>query len=113
MSMWDVMTVAAGVLGLVAAISFVARYLWESGVDAWRSPFGRFLLTRKILLSALFGTVIMNRLAGDWWQDYREPSAAIMITAFALQTFWPYRLLLKAQHEAQDPSQEAHRDNTQ
>ncbi len=98
---WTMITLAACVFGLIAAVGFVARYLWESGTEAWRNPFGRYLLTRKTLLAALFILVLLNRADHlDWWDALQEPVTAILIWAFALQTFQPYRLLVKAQKDA-------------
>lgn len=103
MTEWDVITLVAGLVGLAAALTFLATYLHRSGVDAWHNPFGRYLIVRKLLLSGLFVAVVLNRLADGtgWWTTIQEPAMALLISAFALQTFWPYRLLLKAQEEAQ------------
>lgn len=109
MTEWNWLTVAAGVVGLAASIVFLTQYLWKAGLDAWRNPFGRYLIVRKVLLAGLFATVILNRAPWNWWESIREPAIALLITAFAVQTFWPYRLLLKAQDQAQLDKEEAER----
>lgn len=109
MTEWDWVIFAAGVVGLVAAIAFLGAYLYRSGLDAWRNPFGRYLIVRKTLLAGLFLTVILNRSDWGWWEDARHPATALLISAFALLTFWPYRLLLRAQEDAQLANEEAQR----
>lgn len=108
---WSHLTLAACVFGLIAAAIFVVRYLWEAGTDAWRNPFGRYLLTRKALLAVLFSVVLLNRADHlDWWGRLQEPVTAILMAAFAIQTFQPYRLLVKAQRDAKTTTdQEARR----
>lgn len=97
---WNTLTLAAGVVGLILSAGFVARYLWEAGRDALNNPVGRFFITRKILLAVLFVTVILNRVDLAWWEGVQEPATALLIAAFAVQTVWPYRLLVEAQKEA-------------
>jgi len=105
---WEYLTIAAVIIGLVAAVAFVVRYQYEVGFSWWRQPngkpnhFGRFLMIRKILLSALFVIVILNRLFPEW--PAKEAVTALLMVAFAVQTFVPYRLLISAQkaHEAQE-----------
>lgn len=99
---WTWVTMAAVVVGLVAAIFFVVRLQFEAGWSWWRNPFGRYLMTRKLLLGALFTVVLFNRIAPDWWNVLRPAVTAVLMTAFALQTFIPYRLLMKAQTGAYD-----------
>lgn len=95
---WDWVTLGAVVLGLIGALLFVVRLQVAAGWDWWGNPFGRFLMTRKLLLAALFGVVLTNRAAGDW--PAREAVTALLMVAFAVQTFVPYRLLMKVQEEA-------------
>ncbi len=103
---WDRLTIAACVIGLVAALAFVVRYQHDAGFTWWRQPdgkpnlFGRFLMTRKILLSALFMLLLANRLFAGW--DGRQAVTAVLMLAFALQTFIPYRLLSEAQRERRE-----------
>lgn len=98
---WDVLTLAAVGIGLVAAMLFVVRYQVEVGWSWWRHPdgkpnhFGRFLMIRKILLSGLFLLVLANRAFGEW--TGRSAVTALLMLGFALQTFVPYRLLVSAQ----------------
>lgn len=99
---WAGLTLAASGVGLLASVIFLVAYLRKAGADAWRNPFGRYLISRKALLAVLFLTIILNRVQPHWWWDSaRVPVTALLMTAFAVQTFWPYRLLLKAQEEAQ------------
>lgn len=94
---WDWMTIGAVGLGLLAALVFVIRFQIEVGWSWWRSPFGRFLMIRKALLTALFTIVLLNRIVGDW--PIRGPITALLMLAFAVQTFTPYRLLMRVQRE--------------
>lgn len=99
---WGAATLAASVLGLAASLWFIGWYLWWAGADAWRNPFGRYLVTRKALLALLFATFILGRLGPEWWREWRRPLMALLVTAFALQTFVPYRLLRMAQDAARE-----------
>lgn len=94
---WNWLTVGSVVLGLVAALTFVIRFQIEVGWSWWRSPFGRFLMVRKVLLSALFTIVLLNRTLEHW--PARSMVTALLMLAFALQTFVPYRLLVKVQQQ--------------
>lgn len=92
---WTWITIGAVVLGFIAAVWFIIRYWIEAGRDAWRNPFGRYLLQRKIVLASLFGLVLINQIVGQW--PGRRIALAVVMVAFALQTFVPYRLLMDAQ----------------
>jgi D-alanyl-lipoteichoic acid acyltransferase DltB (MBOAT superfamily) len=98
---WEWLTLAAVAIGLVAALAFVVRYQYVAGWSRWRQPngkanlFGRFLMIRKLLLSVLFGVVLLNRVAPGW--HAQKVVTALLMTAFALHTFVPYRLLTEAQ----------------
>lgn len=94
---WEWLTIAAVAIGLVAALVFVIRFQIEVGWSWWDSPFGRFLMVRKVLLSALFTIVLLNRVLEDW--AARNMVTALLMLAFALQTFVPYRLLVKVQRQ--------------
>ena len=99
---WEYLTLGAVIVGLLAAILFVVRFQYEVGFGWWKhrngekNHFGRYLMMRKLLLSALFTLVLVNHLAGFAWAG-REALTAILMVAFALQTFVPYRLLIEAQ----------------
>lgn len=106
---WEWITLGAVGVGLVAALTFVIRFQLEAGWDWWYSPFGRFLMTRKLLLTALFATVLINALTGRDWPG-REAWTAILMVLFALQTFIPSRLLIKVRRR--ETSQEVRRDES-
>lgn len=92
---WEWLTIGSVIVGFIACIVFLVRYLHEAGRDAWRNPFGRYLIQRKALLAVLFGVVLANRTFGSW--AARDVVTALLMLAFALQTFVPYRLLVDAQ----------------
>lgn len=94
---WSTLTGVAAAVGLFACLLFVVRFHVETG-GAWRdNPFGRFLFFRKVLLASLFLLALANRITPGWiWQDL---VTAVLFSAFAAQTFVPYRLLLTAQRE--------------
>lgn len=95
---WDWLTIGAVGLGLIGALVFVTRFQIEVGWRGWwRSPFGRFLMIRKTLLACLFTIVLLNRMVGDW--PGRLVITALLMLAFAIQTFTPYRLLMRVQRE--------------
>lgn len=110
---WEYLTFASVVIGLIAALAFVARYQYQAGWSWWRHPdgtvnlFGRFLMIRKILLSALFIVVLLNRLAPAW--TAREAVVALLMLAFALHTFVPYRLLTEAQKAQKEAGEDVRR----
>jgi hypothetical protein len=101
LTMWDYLALTAAFIGLCLSTWFVIQYQRQVGWDWWNNPFGRFLMTRKLMLSLLFGNAIINRLVIDS-VTWREASGAILLTLFAVQTIVPYRLLMKAQREWQD-----------
>lgn len=100
---WSFLTGVASVVGLFACLLFVARFQVETGGAWWRhpdgrpNPFGRFLFFRKALLAVLFLLALANRLAPGW--EAQGFVTALLFSAFAVQTFVPYRLLLQAQNE--------------
>ncbi len=110
---WDHLTIGAVLIGLVAALAFVARYQYTAGWSWWRHPdgsvnlFGRFLMIRKLLLSGLFVLIIANRWFPGW--TGREALTALLMLAFALHTFVPYRLLTEAQRAQKEAGKDVRR----
>jgi hypothetical protein len=102
---WDWIALVASVIGLIASGLFVVRYWISTGGHCWKNPFGRFLITRKMLLVGLFSLILFNRYqAGtvhlpDSWEG-QGLVTAILYSAFALHTFVPYRLLVNAQQQS-------------
>jgi hypothetical protein len=102
---WYFLTGVASVIGLFACLLFVVRYQVETGGGWWRhadgrpNPFGRFLFFRKVLLACLFALALANRFFPGW--EARDFVTAVLFCAFAIQTFTPYRLLVKAQSEVE------------
>jgi hypothetical protein len=98
---WRAITIGACAVGLVAALAFVVAYQMKVGWSWWRNPdgtpnrFGRFLMTRKLLLAILFILILSNRITPEW--AARPFVTATLMVLFALQTFVPYRLLMKVQ----------------
>lgn len=97
--MWDYVALAGCFVGLALAGLFAVEYHRRTNGDWRRNPFGRFLVTRKLLLCALFTNAILNRLVDGFQQNIGEASAALLLCAFAAHTVLPYRFLLEAQHE--------------
>jgi hypothetical protein len=108
---WRLITIGACVVGLVAAVVFVVAYQVKVGWTWWRLPdgspnqFGRFLMTRKLLLASLFVLILSNRFWPDW--SARPFVTATLMVLFALQTFVPYRLLMKVQDRTSPDKMEA------
>jgi len=93
--LWDYLVLIACIAGLVLAAWFAISYQAQSR-GAWRdTAVGRFLMTRKILLAVLFATILSYRLFGDW--PGRRPIVALMLVAFAFQTYLPQKMLMEAQ----------------
>lgn len=103
---WMWVTMAAVVVGFIACVWFVIQLQTEAGWSWWDNPFGRFLMVRKILLALLFLLVMLNRVGPEWWDLWRIPLTAILMSAFALQTFVPYRLLVRANRQAHQGNRE-------
>jgi hypothetical protein len=95
---WGWITIFACAVGLVAAMSFVVAYQVQVGWDWWHNPYGRYLMTRKALLAGLFVVILLNRFIPGW--PARLFVTAVLMSLFALQTFVPYRLLMRVQHGA-------------
>jgi hypothetical protein len=104
------LTLGAVIVGLIAALAFVIRYQYEVGFSWWRhadgteNSFGRFLMIRKLLLAALFAIVLLNRTVPGW--TGQRMVTALLMVAFAVQTFVPYRLLLSAQRAHEEVRQD-------
>jgi hypothetical protein len=96
---WDTVTMWACAVGLVACAFFVTAYQRRVGWSWTRTPYGRYLMSRKVILAALFCLILANRLLPGW--PGRQMVTALLICAFAAQTFIPYRLLVKAQEDAE------------
>lgn len=92
---WTPITVVACGVGLVAAVVFAVAFQWMAGWDWLRNPMGRYLMSRKVLLAGLFVVILANRFFPGW--PGRQMVTAILMSLFAVQTFVPYRLLLKVQ----------------
>ncbi|MDH6460102.1 hypothetical protein M2302_000253 [Micromonospora sp. A200] len=94
---WIHLALAACVVGLGLAASFVVRYHWKTG-GAWhRTPEGRWTLYRRAVESALFALTLVNYFAPGW--PGRRFASFLLVTAFALQTYIPHRLLTRAQRK--------------
>lgn len=95
--LWDWIVFGACGVGMVLAGWFAVSYQIQSR-GAWRETrAGRFLVTRKVLLFSLFASVMSYRVFGDF--PGRRVLVALMLVAFAFQTWVPYRMLMDAQAE--------------
>jgi hypothetical protein len=103
---WDYLTIVACAVGMVACFIFIVAYVHRTGCDWTKSPYGRYLMTRKVLLGALYTLILVNWMSvgqtnvPDTWPGQGMVTALLMV-CFSIQTFVPYRLLVKAQEEAQ------------
>lgn len=107
--MWDYVALVGCFVGLILAGLFAVEYHRRTNGDWRRNPFGRFLVTRKLLLCLLFANAILNRLAEGFRETIGEVSGALLLWAFALHTVLPYRFLLEAQHERERVNEEQDR----
>lgn len=104
--LWRWITVAAVVIGFIGCVIFVIRYHVATGGKWQNNRFGRYLMTRKLLLGILFGFVLINRFVEEW--PGRRPILALLMLAFALQTFVPLKILLDTQER---PDHDNERDS--
>ncbi|MEV0725993.1 hypothetical protein AB0I37_24845 [Micromonospora purpureochromogenes] len=94
---WVDLILIACAVGLVLAVSFVARYHLRSR-GAWhRTPEGRWTLYRRCTESGVFGLTLINYFFPAWPGSLF--ASFLLVTAFALQTAVPHRLLTRAQRE--------------
>jgi hypothetical protein len=94
---WRQVTIAACVVLALGCLVFVVGYQRAVGWSWWHNPFGRFMMTRKLVLLALAALILSNRVVGPW--AGREAATAFLMWIFALQTFIPYRLLLAVRRD--------------
>lgn len=120
---WDHLALLALPVGLVASLTFVIRYHTLVGRSWWRMDdgtpnyFGRFMMERKLTLALLFALLLAGRVAsGRVFREVPESfpgygaALALLLWAFAIQTFIPYRLLLMAQEEAPSTEEDTHHE---
>lgn len=98
-SMWDTIAIIGCGIGIFAALLFMVEFQRRSR-GAWRdTPFGKQLMIQKALLLCLFTLAIVNRVFRGW--PGQEMATTLVLLAFVLQMFLPYRFLREAQREAQ------------
>jgi hypothetical protein len=104
---WRHITITACAVTLAGCALFIVAYQAKVGWLWWRledgSPnrAGRYLMGRKLVLGAIAALILANRIWPGW--EWRAMVTAVLMSTFALQTFIPYRLLMKAQdHRAVD-----------
>lgn len=103
-------------VGTFAALLFVADYQRRVGFTWWRhldgaaNLTGRWLMTWAVSRVLVLGLTLINWAAGPW-PGVLPVSFAVM-TLFALHTFVPYHLLVKAQ-ERRAPTEERQRGHVQ
>lgn len=80
--------------GLLGSLVFVVRYQLRSR-GAWLdSEAGRWMMIGRAEKAALFALVFLNNLVMDW--PGRHAVTIILFGTFVLLTWWPSRLLSKA-----------------
>ena len=102
---WRWLTLAACGFGLLASLAFIVTYQVRVGWEWTRNPFGRFLMVRAALLTALFTLIFTNRFLPAW--EGRIALTAVLMSAYAIQAVVPYRLLMKVQDRATEDKLEA------
>jgi hypothetical protein len=100
-------TLAICALGFIGCVWFVLSYHIRSGGQCWRNEVGVWLMISRIDLGGIFLLIASNRFFGDWFG--RRELTLILVAIFALQTFWPGRLLWHA-HTVVEPTQEESND---
>lgn len=114
--LWVYGTLVMCAVGLLAALLFVVDYQRRVGWTWWRHTdgevnlAGRWLMTWAVSRVLVLGLTLINWAAGPW--PGILPVSFTVMTFFALHTFVPYRLLVKAQ-ERRTPTEEEHRDHVQ
>lgn len=103
-------------VGTLAALLFVVDYQRRVGWSWWRHQDGEANLTGRWLMAwavsrvLVLGLTLVNWLAGPW--PGVLPASFAVMAFFALHTFVPYRLLVKAQERRATPKEKS-RDGLQ
>lgn len=96
-------------IGLVGCIFFMLMYHVRSRGD-WRfNEIGVWLMFSRANLASIFALLLANRIWGDW--TGRREIILILVAAFALQTFWPSRILLQLPHVAEKTEKQKGEDS--
>lgn len=90
--------------GFVSCLTFVVGYWWRTGGTWVRDEAGRFLMAIMGTLGALLGLVLGNQWIGEW--PGRRVVTVVVFTLFVAVTWWPHRLLYKAQRRRRDGTSE-------
>lgn len=95
---WLVIAITVG--GAVGCVTFVVRY-WIATRGAWmKSEAGRFMMMFQANLGFLFLLIIANSTFGNW--PGRQVVTLALYVTYAVQTWWPSRLLIRANELARD-----------
>jgi hypothetical protein len=81
-------------VGLALCLIFVVAFHIKTGGAWWRSEAGRWLMLGRANMVLLFAAVTANRASAAFarWEG-RQWVFLCLYGLFALQTFWPLRLL--------------------
>lgn len=94
---WVTLIVLACWVGVVLASSFVVRYHVMTG-GAWhRTPEGRWTLYRRAMEMSILGLTLINYYIPAW--PGMLPISALVMAAYAVQTYVPHHLLSRAHRE--------------
>ena len=81
--------------GFIGCTIFVTRY-WVLSGGRWKdTEAGKFLIAVYVNLGLLFLLIMVNTVFGDW--PGRKVVTLALYMAYVAQTWWPIRLLNKAQ----------------
>lgn len=87
-------SVVTGV-GFASCATFVIGYWWLTRGTWMRDEAGRFLMAFMGTLGTLLALVLVNQWVGEW--PGRQVVTVALFTTFVAITWWPHRLLIKAQ----------------
>jgi len=85
-------------IGFVGCLAFVVSYWWQTRGAWWKEEAGRFMMAVYVNLAILFLLVMVNQQFEDW--PGRRWVTFILFLTYVLETWWPLRLLTKAQRLA-------------
>jgi hypothetical protein len=90
--------IVVSIIGFVGCVAFIAQYWVKAGNEWMKAEAGRFFMGVYSNLAALFLYVIIGNLYPTW--EGRIWGWVILYSIFAIEAWWPLRLLVDAQKDA-------------
>lgn len=78
-------------IGLIGCVIFMIAYHRRSHGNWRRNEPGIWLMVSRVNLGLIFAFILATQIFGDW--PLRSETLIVLVTMFALQTFWPSRFI--------------------